>query len=116
MPVLAALDQHFEAALKKHAPGKANYHSLVQECEGYPSRIRLKVNATGPTAARLWKPDQTLLGDIRQLSLAGSTIIPCVVFTKAWFMGLSYGVTCELRAAVVYEGVSAASAADVFPL
>ena len=111
--VLSLFDHHFEKELKKLAP-KANYHKLIQEPEGdYPARIRLKVNATGPMAARLWRPDQTMLGDIRSVNTMGTRVIAIVCFTKAWYMCSQAGVTAELRHGVVYE---ADAPDDVFPL
>ena len=111
--VLAKYDALFEQEIKKHAP-KASYHKLIQEPEGdYPARIRLKVNATGPMAARLWRPDQTMLGDIRSVNTMGTRVIAIVCFTKAWYMGSQAGVTAELRHGVVYE---ADAPDDVFPL
>ena len=111
--VLAQYDICFEKELKNHAP-KASYHKLIQEPEGdYPARIRLKVNATGPMAARLWRPDQTMLGDIRSVNTMGTRVIAIVCFTKAWYMGSQAGVTAELRHGVIYE---ADAPDDVFPL
>ena len=64
-------------------------------------------------AARIWRPDQTLLGNVNALNTAGTRIIAIVCFTKAWFMGSQAGVTAELRHGVVYE---ADAPDDVFPL
>ena len=112
-PVLEAYDAFFAKELKKLAP-KANYHALIQEPEGdYPARLRLKVNTQGPMAARIWRPDQTLLGNVNALNTAGTRMIAIVCFTKAWFMGSQAGVTAELRHGVVYE---ADAPDDVFPL
>jgi len=112
-PVLEAYDAFFAKELKKLAP-KANYHSLIQEPEGdFPARIRLKVNTQGPMAARMWRPDQTMLGNINSLNTTGTRIIAIVCFTKAWFMGSQAGITAELRHGVVYE---AEAPDDVFPL
>ena len=111
--ILSLYDAFFEKELKKLAP-KASDHRLIQEPEGdYPARIRLKVNATGPMAARLWRPDQTMLGDIRSVNTMGTRVIAIVCFTKAWYMGSQAGVTAELRHGVVYE---ADAPDDVFPL
>ena len=111
--ILDQYDIFFEKELKKHAP-KASYHRLVQEPEGdYPARMRIKVNSTGPLAARLWRPDQSLIGDIRKVNTQGCKMIAIICFTKAWFMGSQMGVTAELRHAVVYE---ADVPDDVFPL
>ena len=110
---IRALTAQLARGVKKQAPN-ASYHQLKQEPEGdYPARIRLKVNATGPMAARLWRPDQTMLGDIRTVATAGTRIIAIVCFTKAWYMGSQAGVTAELRHGVIYE---ADAPDDIFPL
>ena len=81
-PILEAYDQFFAAEIKKLAP-KANYHALVQESEGdYPSKLRLKANTQGMLAARIWRPDQSLAGNIRAVNTAGARLIACIVFTK----------------------------------
>ena len=113
-PILEAYDQFFAAEIKKLAP-KANYHALVQESEGdYPSKLRLKVNTQGMLAARIWRPDQSLAGNIRAVNTAGARLIACIVFTKVWYMGSQAGVTAELRHAVLYEATDVPD--DVFPL
>ena len=112
METLDQMDEYFEKELKKIMP-KAQYHKLVQRDEGFPARIRLKCNAVGSTACRFWKADKTPLGDIRTIRTAGVQMIPCVCFTKAWYMGSQAGVTAELRQGVIYE---ADAPDDVFPL
>ena len=112
--VLKEFDKYFALELKKIMP-KATYHNLVQQEGDYPARIRLKVNANGPNAARFWKTDKTPLGDIRTIKNAGIKMIPCVTFTKAWTMGSLCGVTAELRAAVITDEVNDLSAME-FPL
>ena len=111
--VLEQLDTYFEKQLKELAPGK-QYHKLIQKTGDYPARIRCKVNCVGPTAARFWLADQTPLGNVRSVETAGKSITACVVFSKVWIMGVSAGVTCELRAAVIHENANIAS--DEFPL
>ena len=113
-PVLEAYDEFFAKEIKKLAP-KANYHALVQESGGdYPSKFRLKVNSQGQLAARVWRPDQTLAGNIKAVNTAGARLIAIVCFTKIWFMGSQAGVTAELRHAVLYEATDIPD--DVFPL
>ena len=75
----------------------------MEQDSDYPAKIRLKVNANGPSAARFWKSDKTPLGDIRTIKTVGIKMIPCIAFTKAWTMGSLCGVTAELRAAVITE-------------
>jgi len=113
-PILEAYDEFFAKEIKKVAP-KANYHALVQESEGdFPPKLRLKVNVQGQLAARIWRPDQTLAGNIRAVKTAGARLIAIVVFTKIWYMGSIAGVTAELRHAVLYEATDIPD--DVFPL
>ena len=100
--VLNILDTYFEEKLKELAPGKA-YHKLVQKTGDWPPRLRIKVNTKGPGAARFWSDEATPLGNARQVETCGRTITACVCFPKLWLMGLSAGVTCELRAAVIHE-------------
>ena len=85
---------------------KATYHALLQQEGDYPAKIRLKVNANGPSAARFWKSNRTPLGDIRTIKTTGIKLIPCICFTKAWTMGSLCGVTAELRAAVITDEVN----------
>ena len=114
-PILEAYDEFFAKEIKKLAP-KANYHPLVQESDGgqYPAKLRLKVNSQGQMAARIWRPDQTLAGNIKAVNTAGSRLIAIIVFTKIWYMGSIAGVTAELRHAVLYEATDIPD--EVFPL
>jgi len=112
-PVLEAYDNFFEAEIKKLAP-KASYHRLVQEHGDYPARLRLKVNTFGLKAARMWKPDQSLIGGIKDCNgLAGTRIIAIASPVKVWVMGGSAGVCFELKHGIVYE---ADISNDIFPL
>ena len=112
-PVLEAYDEFFAKEIKKVAP-KANYHALVQESEGdFPPKLRLKVNVQGQLAARIWRPDQTLAGNIRTVKMAGARLIAIVCIMKIWFMGSQAGCTAELRHAVYYESDASD---DIFPL
>ena len=86
----------------------------MQESEGdYPSKLRLKVNSQGQLAARIWRPDQTLAGNIKAVNTAGARLIAIIIFIKIWYMGSQAGVTAELRHAVLYESDAPD---DIFPL
>ena len=100
--VLTGFDTYFEEKLRVLAPGKA-YHKLVQRPGDWPPRLRIQVNTKGPGAARFWSDQATPLGNARQVETCGRTITACVCFPKLWLMGVSAGVTCELRAAVIHE-------------
>ena len=110
--VLEAFDTFFSEQIKKLAPGKT-YHPLIQKHGDYPARIRCKVNAQGPNAARFWSADQTPLGNVRTVDTASKPVTACIVLSKVWLMGVSAGVTCELRAAVLHDNNIPL---DVFPL
>ena len=110
--MLETLDTYFEAQLQTLAPGK-QYHKLVQRTGDYPARVRCKVNTTGPQAARFWSTDQSPLGNVRNVDTACKNITCCVCVSKVWIMGISAGVTLELRAAVLDHGTIPS---DVFPL
>ena len=106
--VLEAFDTFFSEQIKKLAPGKT-YHPLIQK----HGEIRCKVNAQGPNAARFWSADQTPLGSVRSVDTASKPVTACVVLSKFWIMGVTAGVTCELRAAVLHDNNIPL---DVFPL
>ena len=109
--VLEAFDNYFSEQIKKLALGKT-YHPLVQKHGDYPARIRCKVNANGPNAARFWAADQTPLGNVRTVDTASKPVTACVVLSKIWLMGSTAGVTLDLRAAVLHD----TAPLDVFPL
>ena len=112
-PILDAYDKFFETQIKKLAP-KASYHRLVQENQDYPARLRLKVNTFGLKAARMWKPDQSLIGGIKDCNgLAGTRIIAIASPIKVWVIGSQAGVCFELKHGIVYE---ADIQDDIFPL
>ncbi len=92
----------------------AQYHPLVQSDGEHPDKVRLKIQCSGPHAARIWSDTQTPLGDVRKLQTAGAYCIPIVQPRKAWFSGGLFGVTLECTAAVLSSVPPAAL--DEFPL
>ena len=87
---------------------------MVQEGGEHPDSIRCKVNCTGINASRIWRDDHTFLGDIREINTAGCRVVPIVQFGRAWFSGGMYGVSLELRAAVISDTM--APELEEFPL
>ncbi len=110
--ILKSLDTYLEEQPKTLAPGKA-YHKLVQKSGDWPPRLRCKVNTEGPGAARFWSDQASPPGQRPTSGHRWHNDYGMCVFPKLWLMGVSVGVICELRAAVIRDS---SVPTDDFPL
>ena len=99
LTIFNALDEQLENKLKGNT---GTYHKMVNDDGEYGARVRMKVNTNGLNAAGFFSLDHEALGRVDNVNTRGASIIPVVMFTKAWFMGGMYGVTIELRMAVIH--------------
>ena len=79
---------------------------MSQDKHGH-QRLRVNVSATGPTAAKFWDSTRTQLGNVKSLDLVNAQVVPIVAFTEIRSMAGLWGITAELRHAVVDSMASA---------
>ena len=97
---LGKLDEWAKARAKELGL-RGEYRPCVGLDKHGNQRVRVKVSTTGVHAARFWDTVRTPLGTAKDLQLQGASIVPIVAVKSLWVMAGMYGLTLELRHAVV---------------
>ena len=98
---LANLDDWLREAGKKLGIKGEMRETCHQDKHGN-HRVRVKVSCGGIHGAKFWGACREPLGnDARTIDLAGAAVVPIVAATKIWTMAGQWGLTLELRHAIV---------------
>ena len=96
---LAALDCWAQEEGRKLCKGE--YKPVVHVDKHGNRRIRTKLSTTGIHACKFWDPMRSPLGICKEMKLQGATMTPVVAVKCLWTMAGQFGLTVELRHAIV---------------